>query len=1447
MPPIQFSLREHKVYAAWNPVWTFSKATATIVRQTSSPNASLGAGYIFVVIPREWLHGKYIRWNWQGYGSLLRVIQLVYIYDGAYDRSSDVDFPSGAGKLIKGNGLLQTLDTNASTFPAETKDVQVNVAGGSEDYCTLFFQLSDAWSAYNFWQQIDWVEINDGAAGAGNQYSEHFTDSVHMERTGTTGDYGYISTGAVVPYGDESLFAKFDVRQETSADLLAGFRLRQDVEDLPASFTAAQWQEDLSGRFSARRTATFDIPCEFIARHADSENLFGEIIIRHTNTEDLPGELVARHSASLELHGAFDGQVSLNLPVSFWVKQWRENLLGEFIVRQASSEDLPGECIIRHSGSRELLAGFMIRQIGSADFSGGFITRHSEPGPWLPWRYRKRHTVKGSVDGILTDYVVGFVVYYGAGVDGAVAAKGTTLGKVYCDSKCKTDFGDIRFTSIDGVTELDYWMEAKSDGSYAYFWVKLPIIPLSPGTVDIYIYFGNSSVATTSDGDATFIVFDDFDGDSLDTDKWDENTGGNTPVVEDSQLKVNITAGTYWIDSKIAYDFPDNVEVMARINIISYPTAGYRCIFYTLVDRALVLATIGEGWYRDGDYDRRIYGTSSFWSAGPGKGAGLGISRHAIGTRSYRYLDWFCEGVKNFNDSWGPNNYWPMSDARYLRWGVSGYSQNNVNLYWIAIRKGTENVPTHIAWGPEETPLGQLYAEFDVGQDSEDLAAKFQVGQDSQDLPAIFQSGQGWENLLAEFVVNISASSVDLLGVFDIRQVGSAELLGVFSVLQADSADLLGIFTPRRDASEDLLGQFIVRPSSSVDLAGEFIVRHPASQNLLAVFSAGGIESVDILGVFNVRQADSASLLGIFTSRQADSAELLGIFSASRDASENLRGIFNARRVDSANLLGIFEGQTSQSLLGIFEARRDDSQNLLGVFTPRRDASEDLLASFDGQASVDLLGQFISRHIDSVDLPCEFIVKQAGSANLLGEFEAQHAGSVELFGEFEAQRSSSQELPCEFISRHSGLADLLGEFIVRPSGSANLYGMFSIRRDSSEELLGIFTVRHVGTPIELLGVFEVQHAAYANLLGELVSRQTDSADLFAEFSARRDSSEDLLGVFTTRRDDSVDLPCEFIVRPSGSANLLGEFIARHAASQDLKAGFDGQVSLNLPCELVARHADSKDLPCEFISRHADSVDLKASFDGQASVDLLGQFISRHIDSVDLPCKFIARHSDSVELIAELVIRHAGMAELSAELIVRYDSSVDLLGEFVVRHSTGADLLANFGVAHWQRLLGVFAVRHPYPFWTNRRWLNGVVEMSEASVSDAFLEEIISGVMNDVRTWLIANEAGPYTTWTDIMNTPMAIRRATTYGVVASLYARNVFGPQGRFIVKIAPVDVTILGTNEAAMEYWEGLMTRVLELYLSSRGLDRIWIDTINEDPVFSMEDIPLYTWSPEE
>ena len=117
---------------------------------------------------------------------------------------------------------------------------------------------------------------------------------------------------------------------------------------------------------------------------------------------------------------------------------------------------------------------------------------------WLSgWQYRKSHVIN-SANGAGTNYQVKVKVYYGSGTDSGE--------NVYLNGKCKTDFGDIRFTGSDGETLLDYWMESKTDSDNAVFWVEVAD-DLSSNNATIYIYYGKATATTTSNGTATFQSF----------------------------------------------------------------------------------------------------------------------------------------------------------------------------------------------------------------------------------------------------------------------------------------------------------------------------------------------------------------------------------------------------------------------------------------------------------------------------------------------------------------------------------------------------------------------------------------------------------------------------------------------------------------------------------------------------------------------------------------------------------------------------------------------------------------------------------------------------------------------------------------------------------------------------------------------------------------------------
>ena len=84
---------------------------------------------------------------------------------------------------------------------------------------------------------------------------------------------------------------------------------------------------------------------------------------------------------------------------------------------------------------------------------------------------------------------------------------------VTANMKCRTDFGDIRFTASDGATQLSYWMQSSSTGVMATFWVKITD-NLSGASSTIYLYYGNPSATTTSNGAAVWTLYDDFEGSS---------------------------------------------------------------------------------------------------------------------------------------------------------------------------------------------------------------------------------------------------------------------------------------------------------------------------------------------------------------------------------------------------------------------------------------------------------------------------------------------------------------------------------------------------------------------------------------------------------------------------------------------------------------------------------------------------------------------------------------------------------------------------------------------------------------------------------------------------------------------------------------------------------------------------------------------------------------------
>ena len=159
---------------------------------------------------------------------------------------------------------------------------------------------------------------------------------------------------------------------------------------------------------------------------------------------------------------------------------------------------------------------------------------YSDPWPlaYSNWQYRRPITINNPNSNDLTDFQVKI-----------------TLDSSFDFSKANSDGSDIRFADAAGNT-IPYYIESwDSTNRQAVIWIKVPSIPAS-STVTVYMYYGNPSATSESNGDAVFDFFDDFDGTSIDTSKWD-----SSGTVTISSGVVEINSGNGYIKTKDTFQF----------------------------------------------------------------------------------------------------------------------------------------------------------------------------------------------------------------------------------------------------------------------------------------------------------------------------------------------------------------------------------------------------------------------------------------------------------------------------------------------------------------------------------------------------------------------------------------------------------------------------------------------------------------------------------------------------------------------------------------------------------------------------------------------------------------------------------------------------------------------------------------------------------------------------
>jgi hypothetical protein len=172
----------------------------------------------------------------------------------------------------------------------------------------------------------------------------------------------------------------------------------------------------------------------------------------------------------------------------------------------------------------------------------------------------------------------------------------------------QADFDDLRFTEDTEATELSYWIESKSNSNWAYIWVKVPANITTTATT-IYMYYGNPSATTTSNGTNTFEFFDNFN-------RANSGTVGNNWVIDRGTFNITNNKLLGGINNnrdsihQEALNFSGNFSIDAEVYVATdVPNGGYAGLGYTNGD----MENSGTRWFRT---FVDVGATSKWWIGG---------------------------------------------------------------------------------------------------------------------------------------------------------------------------------------------------------------------------------------------------------------------------------------------------------------------------------------------------------------------------------------------------------------------------------------------------------------------------------------------------------------------------------------------------------------------------------------------------------------------------------------------------------------------------------------------------------------------------------------------------------------------------------------------------------------------------------------------------------------
>jgi len=265
---------------------------------------------------------------------------------------------------------------------------------------------------------------------------------------------------------------------------------------------------------------------------------------------------------------------------------------------------------------------------------------------------------------------------------------------------------DLRFTKVDGTTELDYWVETPYADPNTVF-IEIPELS-SDDTDDVYAYYGKSGDTTTSNIGNTFIFGDDFDRADSGTvgNGWVETgeSGGSCEILDHKLVLTRVTTDAMVTQTLSA---PTKDIMWEWLSKDSSTSQLYSSGYYNSATNKVW----GIGLYTAGKHG---WLDSAVWNT-----TGTAITANQYYRRAiwYKYATGkatlYVDGSAIASDK---NPYTGGSTGPTFVLDAGGYAYVHT-IDWVFGRKYVSPEPTWGSWGSEETAppsveLGAFYQQL---------------------------------------------------------------------------------------------------------------------------------------------------------------------------------------------------------------------------------------------------------------------------------------------------------------------------------------------------------------------------------------------------------------------------------------------------------------------------------------------------------------------------------------------------------------------------------------------------------------------------------------------------------------------------------------------------------------------------------------------------------------